>query len=109
MAVYVYVGHDEQANVIALYPQPARVESLHHADIHHAPGGLSYPRGYLMTRLRWNVSERLALPLIKSYFGLDLTTTSSEITIALDDDDGNLSYFNAVANYEEDIRRAMNF
>ena len=62
-----------------------------------------------MTRLRWNVSERLAFPLIKSYFGLDLTTTSSEITIALDDDDGNLSYFNAVANYEEDIRRAMNF
>ena len=109
MAVLVYQGYNQQGNVISVYPPPARTESLHHGRIVYAPGGLSYPHGYLSTRLTWNVLERLSFPLIKNQFGLDLTTTSAEITIALTDDDMNLTYWNAVANYDEDIRRKKNW
>lgn len=108
-ATKVITGHNNQATVAAVSPQPARREPMRHGKLNRAPGGYSYPQGYQQTKLVWNVIERSSYPLIMTQFGLDLDSTSAAITIALDDDYGNYKYYNAIATYEQDANREMNF
>jgi len=108
-ATKVITGHNHQSTVVAVSPQPARKEPLHHGRINRVPGGLTYPEGYLQTHQLWNVRERADYPIIMAQYGLSLTTTSALITIAMDDDYGNYKYYNAVASYDQDAQREMNF
>lgn len=103
------IGFDQQGAVAPLSPQPARSTGITHGAITYGGGSRSFPQGHKKITLSWNVMQRSSYPLLRTQLGLDEDTLSVEGTLSFVDDDGNVSYWNAVAQYNEDIRRVMSF
>lgn len=107
--IYWAIGHDNQGTVAPLTPQPARSSGITHGGITYGGGARSYPQGDKKIMLAWNVMQRDSYPLLRVQLGLDEDTLSVEGTIAFLDDDGVLSYWNASAQFDENIKRPMSF
>lgn len=102
-------GHNNEASLAELDPQPASPDGVRYPDTRWAANGAAVPHGFAFVELVWNSLTRDQYNSILTAFGLSASTYSNDGTARIRLNDDTFANRNATAVYIQDAQRKIAF